>query len=113
MIRVAEGHTGAVRFVNCAFWGPCHQIAKVAGKGTVGFSDCTFSQWDAKNEGRHALQVQSGTILIRGCEFQVAKPHIQLGPDVRRAVVSDNVFTGKPQVSNETKFKLNPGVGTE
>lgn len=113
MIRVAEGHTGAVRFVNCAFWGPCHQIAKVAGKGTVGFSDCTFSQWDAKNEGRHALQVQGGTILIRGCEFQVAKPHIQLGPDVRRAVVSDNVFTGKPQVSNETKFKLNPGVGTE
>ena len=56
--------TGSVRFVNSAFWGPCNQIAKIAGKGTVGFSDCTFVQWDRKKEGRHALQVESGSVLV-------------------------------------------------
>ena len=54
MVRVESANFGSVRFVNCAFWGPCNQIAKVSGHGTVGFSDCTFVQWDHHNEGRHA-----------------------------------------------------------
>ena len=28
MVEVTATHTGAVRFVNCAFWGPCNQIAR-------------------------------------------------------------------------------------
>ena len=62
MVEVEKGHTGSVRFVNCAFWGPCRQIAKIAGRGTVGFSDCTFVQWDSKGEGRHAVQAASGSL---------------------------------------------------
>ena len=42
--------------------------ARIAGKGTVGFSDCTFMQWDRDKEGRAAIQVESGTVLVRGCE---------------------------------------------
>lgn len=103
MIEVKPGHTGSVRFVNCAFWGPCNQIAKVAGKGTVGFSDCTFVQWDQKNEGRHALQVAGGSLIVRGCEFQARKPQIELGEQVRRAVVTGNLLTGKPAISNRSK----------
>jgi hypothetical protein len=103
MVEVAEGHSGTVRFVNCAFWGPCQQIAKIAGRGTVGFSDCTFVQWDSKGEGRHALQVGSGTVLVRGCEFRANRPQIQLGEAVDRAVISDNIFTGPLQVSNGSK----------
>src|SRR5207237_9167709 len=94
MVEVKPGNTGSVRFVNCAFWGPCNQIARVAGTGTVGFSDCTFVQWDHNREGRHALQIQSGTVLVRGCEFREHKPQIELGQGVRRAVVSANVITG-------------------
>ena len=82
MVAVSEANTGSVRFVNCAFWGPCNQIARIAGRGTVGFSDCTFMQWDGKQEGRAALQVQSGTVVIRGCEFQEDKPQIELGEKV-------------------------------
>jgi hypothetical protein len=41
MFEVAQTHSGALRFVNCAFWGRCNQIARVAGKGTVGFSPAT------------------------------------------------------------------------
>ena len=68
-----------MRFVNCAFWGPCNQIARIAGRGTIGFSDCTFTQWDGRQEGRPALQVESGSVVIRGCEFQEDKPQIELG----------------------------------
>ena len=92
-----------MRFVNCAFWGPCNQIAKIGGRGTVGFSDCTFTEWDAKKEGRHALQVESGTVLVRGCEFRANKPQIELGEAVDRAVISDNVFSGPAQIANRSK----------
>jgi hypothetical protein len=95
-----------VRFVNCAFWGPCNQIAEIGGKGTVGFSDCTFVQWDRNNEGRPALQATSGTVLVRGCEFQQNKPHVRLGEGVRRAVVADNVFTGKARIEAPAKAAI-------
>lgn len=102
MVRVADSNTGAVRFVNCSFWGPCNQIADIGGRGTVGFSDCTFVQWDQKNHGKAAINVKSGTALIRGCEFQQDRTHIALGEKVRRAVISANVFTGKPRIDNKS-----------
>ncbi len=103
MVEVEKGHTGSVRFVNCAFWGPCRQIAKIAGRGTVGFSDCTFVQWDSKGEGRHAVQAASGTLLVRGCEFRADRPQIQLAEGVDRAVITDNVFAGPAQIANNSK----------
>ena len=109
MVAVTEAHTGSVRFVNCAFWGPCNQIARIAGHGTVGFSDCTFVQWDRKKEGRHALQVAGGTVLVRGCEFREDKPQIELGEGVRRAVISDNLFTGAARIVNRSKGSVQVG----
>lgn len=103
MVRVESGNSGTVRFVNCAFWGPCNQIAKIAGTGTVGFSDCTFVQWDRNNEGRHAIQAEGGSVLVRGCEFKEDKPQISIGEGVKHAVVSDNIFSGKPQITNKSK----------
>jgi hypothetical protein len=103
MVEVVKGHTGSVRFVNCAFWGPCQQIAKIAGQGTVGFSDCTFVQWDSKGKGRHAVQAESGTVLVRGCEFRANRPQIQLGEAVDRAVITNNVFAGPAQIANNSK----------
>jgi hypothetical protein len=100
MVEVAKGHSGSVRFVNCAFWGPCRQVAKIAGQGMVGFSDCTFVQWDSKGEGRHALQAESGTVLVRGCEFCADRPQVELGEAVDRAVITDNVFAGPAQIAN-------------
>ncbi len=94
MVRVVAANSGSVRFVNCAFWGPCNQIAKIAGHGTVGFSDCTFVQWDRNKEGRRAIQAESGTLLVRGCEFREDKPALRVAEGVH-AVISDNVFAGK------------------
>lgn len=41
-VVVAKTNTGAVRFVNSAFWGPAVQVARLYGSATVGFTDCTF-----------------------------------------------------------------------
>jgi len=109
MVEVAKTHTGSVRFVNCAFWGPCNQIARVAGNGTVGFSDCTMVQWDRNREGRHAVQIESGTVLVRGCEFRENKPQIELGEAVRRAVISDNLFSGAIRITNRSKGNVRIG----
>jgi hypothetical protein len=105
MVRVEATNRGSVRFVNCAFWGPCNQIAKVAGRGTTGFSDCTFVQWDHKKEGRSALQVSDGTILVRGCEFRENKSQIELGSGVRRAIITENVMNGILRITNEVETK--------
>jgi hypothetical protein len=113
MVVVAAANRGSIRFVNCAFWGPCNQIARLAGNGTVGFSDCTFVQWDRRKEGRHALQVESGTVLVRGCEFQEDKPHISLGEKVKRAVIRDNLFPAKSRINNRSKGAVNLGKNGE
>ena len=110
MVNVAAGHTGSVRFVNSAFWGPCNQIAKIAGTGTVGFSDCTFTQWGGKDGTLAAIQAQSGTVLVRGCEFRQNRPQIDLAEGVRRAVISENVFNGTTRINNKAKGNVQIGL---
>jgi hypothetical protein len=106
MVEVTPTHNGSVRFVNCAFWGPCNQIGRIAGKGTVGFSDCTFVQWDRKKEGRPALRVESGSLVVRGCEFREDKAQIELGEKVRRAVITGNLITGKERIANHSTGRV-------
>jgi hypothetical protein len=113
MVEVTASHTGSVRFVNCAFWGPCSQNAVIAGRGTVGFSDCTFVQWDRKKEGRHAIQAQGGTILVRGCEFREDKAQVEIGEGVRRAVVTGNIIAGKARITNRSKGSVKIGDNAE
>jgi hypothetical protein len=110
MIEVAKTNTGSIRFVNCAFWGPCNQIAKIAGTGTVGFGDCTFVQWGGKEGNRAAIQAQSGTVLIRGCEFRQDQPQIQLGKDIGRAIIAENTFTGTERIINQSKGNVQIGL---
>lgn len=109
MVAVGTNNFGSVRFVNCAFWGPCNQIARVAGRGTVGFGDCTFAEWDHKDEGRAAIQAESGNLLVRGCEFQEKKTQIELGEHVRQAAIGGNIFNGGPRITNHSKIVLNAG----
>jgi len=100
MIDIGPENDGSVRFVNCSFWGPCNQIARIAGQGTVGFGDCTFMQWGGKKGDRPALQVQSGSVLVQGCDFRQQRPHVQLDTGVKRAIITGNLFNGPPQIVN-------------
>ncbi|UCD53490.1 MAG: hypothetical protein JSW27_12715 [Phycisphaerales bacterium] len=110
MIAVDETNSGSVRFVNCAFWGPCNQIARVSGTGTVGFSDCTFVQWGGKEGDRPAIQAHGGTVLIRGCEFRRDRPQIELGEGVRRAIIAENMFTGRERIVNRSQGNVQIGL---
>ncbi len=110
MIGVSETNRGSVRFVNCAFWGPCNQIAKISGTGTVGFSDCTFTQWGGKDGTRPAIQARSGTVLIRGCEFRQNRPQIELGRRVNRAIIAENIFTGSERIDNKSQGNVQIGL---
>ena len=109
MLDVRNTNSGVVRISNSAFWGPCNQIAKVGGQGTVGFSDCTFVQWGS-TEDRAAIQASSGSLLVRGCEFRQKKRHIALGESVERAVITGNLFDGPAQIENSSKMDVQIGL---
>lgn len=102
MVRVTEKNTGVVRFSNCAFWGPCNRNAVIDGKGTVGFSDCTFVQWGHKGREAYSIEAGGGTVLLRGCEFREDRPQVWLKQGVKRAVVTDNVIRGAARIRNES-----------
>jgi len=110
MIGVGDSNRGSIRFVNCAFWGPCNQIAKISGAGTVGFGDCTFTQWGGRDGTRAAIQAKSGTVLIRGCEFRQDRPQIELGEKVSRAIIAENVFTGSVRIDNRSEGNVQIGL---
>ena len=112
MVEVGPAHHGVVRFSNSAFWGPCDQIAKIAGTGTVGFSDCTFVQWGQSGD-RAAIQASSGTVLIRGCEFRQNKPHISLGDAVHCAIISGNIFKGSAQIATASQANVQIGLNAD
>ena len=103
MVRVADTNKGVVRFSNCAFWGPCNRNAIIGGRGTVGFSDCTFVQWGHKGEVVHAIEADGGSLLVRGCDFREDKPQVWLKERVERAVVTDNLIRGEARIKNESR----------
>jgi hypothetical protein len=114
MVVVSASNRGNVRFVNCAFWGPCNQNAIIDGTGTVGFSDCTFVQWDRNKEQRASIQAIGGSIVVRGCDFATVAPQVSIGEKVVRAIVSENTVKGKVNIINLGKNTYIQGnLGTE
>jgi hypothetical protein len=101
MVRVTPTNQGVVRFVNCAYWGPANQIAVIDGKGTVGFSDCTFVQWGGKTHDRPAIQAHGGTVMVQNCTFGQDAPQVRLDREVQRVVVTGNVVAGKLRIDNK------------
>jgi hypothetical protein len=103
MLRVAATNKGTIRFSNCAFWGPCNRNAVIDGTGVVGFDGCTFSSWAEHKKDCYSIEASGGSTLVRGCEFKQDKPQILLQGDVKRAIVTDNLFEGKKRVTNKCK----------
>ena len=102
-VVVSPSFNGTVRFVNCSFWQQPRHVARVAGSGTVGFSDCRFNTGTADTP---VIDVDSGSILINGCEFQQKAKQIRLGKNVRQAVITGNLFDGPIQIDNQSKVKI-------
>ncbi len=108
-MEVAATHNGVVQLGNCSFWGPASQIAKIDGKGTVSFSQCTFL-----NQGGHpdlyTIDALSGDINISNCRFWMERKDIRLGKDVTTAVISGNRFKGEKQITNESTGDVQEGL---
>ena len=96
-------NAGVVRFSNCAFWGPCEQIARISGTGTIGFSDCEFVEWDRNNKGNAAIQIDGGSVMIRGCNFQENKKQVSVEESAERVIVTDNFVKGKVRIDSNCK----------
>jgi hypothetical protein len=112
MVEVLAGNKGVVRVGNSAFWGPCNQIAKIAGSGTVGFSECTFVQW-GKQPGCAAIQATGGNLLVQGCEFRQDKPHIALSEAIGSGVIVGNLFVGAAQIEHPSRPTVQIGLNAE
>jgi hypothetical protein len=89
---------GPVRFVNCSFWGPCRQIARLESDTTLGFGDCTFCQWDKANPAIAAL---AGDLSVNFCDFRQTGQQVYLGPQVNQAVIAGNMARGKWNIVND------------
>lgn len=100
-VVVTKDNYGSVRFSNCAFWGPSEQIARISGRGAVSFSDCEFCQWDRNKQGKPAIQVDGGSIMIRGCNFQEEKSQVKIEKTATRAIVTDNFVKGKVVIESD------------
>ncbi|KAL5502665.1 hypothetical protein EMCRGX_G009473 [Ephydatia muelleri] len=104
-VIVGPSNAGSIRFVNCAFWGPSNQIAKLSGQGTTGFSDCTFNAWDAQKKGNSAIIVDgaTGSLQVRGCDFQQDGNQINLSTTLKKAVITGNIFTGSTRIAGKAR----------
>lgn len=113
MVVSGPENFGSVRFANCAFWGPCEQIARLDGRGTIGFSDCEFCQWDRNDQGKPAIQIDGGDVLIRGCNFQMDKPQIAISKTASRVVATDNLVRGAVRIENACEnVRIDGNLGT-
>ena len=114
MVEVTAANQGNVRFSNSAFWGPCNQIAKINGNGNVSFSDCIFVEWDKVATGRSAIQVNGGSVSVRGCDFMHDSPQVKIEKAVERVIVTENTIEGKVRIENNAKRSyINGNLGTE
>ena len=108
-MEVASTNTGVVQLGNCSFWGPASQIAKIDGKGTVSFSQCTFLD-QGKDKTAFTIDALSGDINVSNCRFGMDKPAIKLGKDVTTAVISGNRFNKTKQITNESTGDVQEGL---
>ncbi len=102
MVRVGAENEGNITFSNCAFWGPCNQNARIEGIGTTTFADCIFMQWDRNHEELYSIQANSGSLIIRGCNFMIDSPQVFLGENVSRAIVTNNLIQGKIRITDKS-----------
>jgi hypothetical protein len=102
-VVVKETNTGNIQFQNCAFWGICDQVAKIAGTGVVTFNNCNFVEYDRHNLSLPAIEVNGGDVIITGCNFNAVADHIYLGKEVKSAAITGNRFKGTKNIVNKTK----------
>jgi len=108
-VVVQKGHTGAVSFSNCSFWGPSYQIGRMDGDGSVTFANCIFRDYDAKGAGTPTLTLLGGRLVVTGCQFTRPGTEARLQGG-SAAIFSSNVFAGPEKIENPGNVPLQSGL---
>mmetsp|Transcript_25949 Transcript_25949/g.41800 ORF Transcript_25949/g.41800 Transcript_25949/m.41800 type:complete len:167 (+) Transcript_25949:108-608(+) len=99
-VVVSPTNTGPVKFVDSSFWGPASQVALLEGKGSTTFSGCQFVQWDEqKKDGRSAIQIKAGRLVLQGNEFGQDKAQVEAWEGVEKVVVTGNLFAAGEKIT--------------
>lgn len=110
LMEVTATNTGVVQLSNCAFWGPCEVAAILDGKGTTSLSQCNFLNIVDKPTGAYLIQGLNGDLTVHACRFGHDRPAIQLGKDVKTAVITGNRFVGQKRVENSSTGDVQEGL---
>jgi hypothetical protein len=99
-------------------------IARLSGTSTTTFQSCVFSGWDAYKTGAFAIEAIAGSLVVnvrgregeeveenkipdfsylppQSCTFQDPKNQILLAPNVNKAIITGNLFTGTEKITNQ------------
>jgi len=108
-VEVAPTNAGPVKFGNCGFWGVgpgdfqnpgTASMALLEGSGHVTFHGCHFTWWDRRGEGAPCIRARCQGLTVMACEFVEPKAHLDLGPEVKAAIVVGNRFRGGARIAN-------------
>ena len=111
-IVVKDTHDGVVQFVNCAYWGPVDQNARIAGTGQVTFSACNFLNWNRKNNNTPSIELYGGDLIVNACTFNGPGPQVALRGKARSAIVMGNRMGGPLAITNPAKADLQMGLNS-
>lgn len=112
-VVVKDSHTGVIQFSNCSFWGPGHQIARIAGTGTVTFNTCNFVQWDTRRLRVPAIELFGGHLIVTGCNFINDSPQLALRGKSESAIFVANRLNGPLSISNPVNAQLEVGLNVQ
>ena len=109
---------GKVSLVNCSFWGPvdrCVWMRSPEGQFTA--SACNFVNWDIRNAGVPAIQLDAGRAIVQGCTFGQEGPHVQVEESVASALLVGNQapggFVAENRAGQRTQLSANEPAGEE
>jgi hypothetical protein len=90
-LEIGPEAEGRVSLVNCSFWGPidrCVWMRSTVGQFTA--SACNFVDWDVRDAGSPAIQLDAGKAIIQGCTFMRDKTQVVVGSNVVSAILTAN-----------------------
>jgi hypothetical protein len=102
-ILTSKEFTGKASFSNCAFWGPPYQALVEHGKGFVSVANSLVK---VNSPDKPIFELQSGSASLRNLHFDKQALHIFVGPDIKRAIISENFAPKKLVIKNLSGDKV-------
>ncbi len=117
-LEIGPQAAGKVSLVNCSFWGPidrCVWMRSPVGQFTA--SACNFVNWDVRNAGVPAIQLDAGRAIIQGCTFEQEGPHVLVAKPVTSALLVGNQaargLVAENQAGQRTQLCANEAAAPE